>query len=220
MQRSQMCGWYWLLFFACLALVIALNLPWPGLPPQDPGALLRDNWFLWGFNYFGILLVPLAALVIDDALRRQMRWPFYVVPMFVVGSLALSVYMARRPAADRLRRETPRLFELRWLWWILAAATIAISLFFLPRGSLPELADTMSRNLGLTFMWLDIALNHVVALPLAQADMQRRGLESQRQTPWLIAILLTGPLGLCAYMATRPRVAPGPDAPIPGPTPA
>jgi hypothetical protein len=219
MQRSPIGGLYWLLFFACLALVIALNLPWPGLPPQDPGALLRDNWFLWGFNYFGILLVPLAALVIDDALRRQMRWPFYVVPMFVVGILALSVYMARRPAADRLRRQTPRLFELRWVWWILAAAAIAISLLFLPRGSLPELVDTMSRNLGLTFMWLDIVLNQVVALPLAQADMQRRSLEAQRQTPWLIAILLTGPLGLCAYLATRPRIAPEFGAPAPSPTP-
>ncbi|BCX04663.1 MAG: hypothetical protein KatS3mg053_2601 [Candidatus Roseilinea sp.] len=206
MQRSPIAWLYWLLFFACLALVIALNLPWPGLLPQDPGALLRDNWFLWGFNYFGILLMPLAALVIDDALRRKMRWPFYVVPMFVVGILVLSIYMARRPAGDLLKRETPRLLELRWLWWILCAAVILIGAFFLPRGSLPELMDTMSRNLGLTFMWLDIALNQIVALPLAQADMQRRGVAAQAQTSWLIAILLTGPLGLCAYMATRPGV--------------
>ncbi len=205
MRRSPIRWLYWLLFLACLVLVIALNLPWPGLPPQDPGALLRDPWFLWGFNYFGILLMPLAALVIDDALRRGMRWPFYVVPMFVVGILALSVYMARRPADDLLKRETPRLLELRWIWWVLFVATILISLFFLPRGSLPELVDTMSRNLGLTFMWLDIALNQLVALPLAQADMQRRGVASQM--PWLIAILLTGPLGLCAYMATRPGIA-------------
>lgn len=206
MQRSPIAWVYWLVFFACVALVVALNLPWPGLPPQDPGALLRDNWFLWGFNYFGILLVPLAALVIEDALRRKMRWPFYVIPMFVVGILALSVYMARRPAGDLIRRETPRWLEPRWLWWILCAAVIAIGAFFLPRGSLPELTDTMSRNLGLTFMWLDIALNQIVALPLVQADMRRRGVAAQAQTSWLIAILITGPLGLCAYMATRPGV--------------
>lgn len=208
MQRSPISWLYWLLFFACLALAVILNLPLPGRPPQDSSALLRDNWFLWGFNYFGILLIPLAALVIDDALRRKMRWPFYIVPMFIVGILALSVYMARRPASDLIKRETPRIFEQRWGWWILFVAVIAISLFFLPRGSLPELIDTMSKNLGLSFMWLDIVLNHIVALPLAQADMQRRGVAAHRQTPWLIAILLTGPLGLCAYMAMRPRIVP------------
>lgn len=211
MGRSPIRWVYWLLFFACLALVVVLNLPLPGKVPQDPSALLRDNWFLWGFNYFGLLLVPMAALMIDDARRRKMRWPFYVVPFFVVGILALSVYMARRPAHDLVKRETPRLFELRWVWWLLFAAVIAITLFFVPRGSLPELVDTMSKNLGLSFMWLDIALNHLVALPLVQADMQRRG--ASAQAPWLMAILLTGPLGLCAYMATRPGIAPRFTAP-------
>lgn len=220
MERSPISPLYWLLFFACLALAVVLNLPLPGRQPQNPSALLRDDWFLWGFNYFGILLVPLAALVIDDALRRKMRWPFYVAPMFIVGILALSVYMARRPASDLLKRETPRLFERRWGWWVLFAATIVISLFFLPRGSLPELIDTMSQNLGLSFMWLDIALNQIVALPLAQADMHRRGVAAHRQTPWLIAILLTGPLGLCAYMATRPHIAPEFNALTASATPA
>ena len=62
----------------------------------------------------------------------------------------------------------------------------------------------MSHNLGLSFMWLDIVLNHIVALPLAQADIERRGILNQ--TPWLIAILLTGPFALCVYLATRPKV--------------
>jgi hypothetical protein len=203
-ERSPLSRWYWALFLGCLAVVIALNLPWPGLPAQDAGALLRDNWFLWGFNYFGLLLIPLAALVIEDAMRRGMRWPLYVVPMFVVGILALSIYMARRPAAERAERPIPRWLEQRRLWWILAAATLLIGVFFLPRGSLAEHIDTMSRNLGLSFMWLDIALNQIVALALVQADMQRRAVPAHQRTPWLLATLLTGPLGLCAYMATRP----------------
>jgi len=62
----------------------------------------------------------------------------------------------------------------------------------------------MSRNLGLSFMWLDIALNQIVALALVRADMQRRAVPAHQRTPWLLATLLTGPLGLCAYMATRP----------------
>ncbi len=195
---------YWILFVASVVLAIVLNLRWPGLPEPDPSALLRDNWFLWGFNYFGLLLMPMAALLIDDARRKNMRWPFYVVPFFVVGILALSVYMARRPARDLVQRDTPRILEVHWVWWLLLTALVAATLFFIPRGSLAQLVDTMSKNLGLAFMWLDIVLNHVVALPLAQADMQRRGVT--QQTAWLIAILLTGPIALCTYMASRPPI--------------
>jgi hypothetical protein len=206
MRRSPLAPLYWLLFFACLILAIALNLPWPGLPVQDPSALLRDPWFIWGFNYFGLLLVPMAALVIDDALRRKMRWPFYVIPFFIVGILALSVYLARRPAQDLVKRATPRILEQRWVWWLLLVALIVTTIVLLPQGSWAQLVDTMSKNLGLAFMWLDIALNHVMALPLVMADMERRG--NSNRAPWLIAIALTGPLALCIYMATRPGVRP------------
>jgi len=204
MQRSPLSWLYWLLFVGCVGLAVLLNLRWPGLPEPDPGALLRDNWFLWGFNYFGLLLMPVAALLIDDARRKNMRWPIYVVPFFVVGILALSVYMARRPANDRVKRDTPLILEQRWVWWLLLIGLVVISIIFLPNGSLAQLIDTMSKNLGLAFMWLDIVLNHIVALPLARADMQRRGIAQQSQTIWLIAILLTGPIALCIYMATRP----------------
>ncbi|MCS6774413.1 MAG: hypothetical protein RMM31_06145 [Anaerolineae bacterium] len=204
MQRSRFSAAYWALFVVCLVLVAALNLPWPGLPAQDASALLRDPWFLWGFNYFGLLIMPMAALMVDDGRRRGMRWAWYVIPYFAVGILPLSVYMARRPAQETHALPTPRVLEQRWLWALLAVAVIPISVFFLPQGTLDGLVDTMSKNLGLAFMWLDIALNHVIALPLAQADMRRRGVA--QQAPWLAAILLTGPLALCAYMAVRPRV--------------
>ena len=202
MQRSRISWLYWLIFVGCVVLSILLNLSWPGKPPQDMSALLRDNWFLWGFNYFGILLTAMAALIIDDARRKNIRWPFYLVPYFVIGILPLSIYMARRPARDLVQRQTPRMLEWRWVWWLLLIAAVAVTIIFIPRGSLAQLIDTMRQNLGLSFMWLDIALNHVVALPLAQADMQRRNVVNQ--TPWLIAILLTGPFALCAYLATRP----------------
>jgi hypothetical protein len=202
MPRSSIAPLYWILFVACAILAILLNLRWPGLPEQDPSTLLRDNWFLWGFNYFGVLLMPMAVLLIDDARHKHMRWPLYVVPLFVVGILALSVYMARRPANDLVTRDTPRILKLRWVWWLLLIALAAVTIFFIPRGSLDQLIDTMRKNLGLAFMWLDVVLNHIVALPLAQADMQRRGVANQ--TPWLIGIALTGPVALCLYMATRP----------------
>lgn len=204
MQRSRFSAAYWALFVACVVLVVVLNLPLPGLPPQDASALFRDPWFLWGFNYFGLLIMPMAALMIDDGRRRGMRWPLYVIPYFAVGILPLSVYMARRPAQENRALPTPKLLEQRWLWALLSVAVVAISVFFLPQGTLDGLVDTMRKNLGLTFMWLDIVLNHLVALPLVQADMQRRGVTEQ--TPWLLAVLLTGPLGLCAYMAARPPV--------------
>ena len=113
MKRSRISWLYWLMFIGCVALSILLNLPWPSTPQQDMSRLLRDNWFLWGFNYFGILLTAMAALIIDDAWRKNMRWPFYMVPYFVIGILPLSIYMARRPAADLVKRQTPRLFEWR-----------------------------------------------------------------------------------------------------------
>ncbi len=204
MNRSRWSWLYWALFVGCVVLVVALNLPWPGLPPQDPSALLRDAWFLWGFNYFGLLIMPMAALMIDDARRRNMRWLLYVIPYFFVGILPLSVFMARRPTADVSAATTPRWLEQRWFWGLLSVAVIAISVAFLPGGSWDGLARTMQHNLGLTFMWLDIVLNHLVALPLAQADMQRRRVAQISQRLWLIAIALTGPLALCAYMASRP----------------
>jgi uncharacterized membrane-anchored protein len=68
----------------------------------------------------------------------------------------------------------------------------------------------MNQNTGFWFMWLDIPLNHIVALPLLQADMQRRGM--QQQTLWLIATLLTGPISLGIYMAMRPAAPDKPEA--------
>jgi hypothetical protein len=205
MQRSPIAWLYWLLFIICIALVIALNQPWPGLPAQDASKLFVDPWFIWGFSWFGLLLMPAAALIIDDARRKNMAWWPFVIPYFVIGVIPLSVYMALRPVADRAQRETPRMLENKLFWWLCFAGTIAVSMWLLPQGSLDRLIDTMRHNLGWTFMWLDIVLNHIVVLPLAQADMRRRGVTNQ--TAWLIAILIAGPLGLCAYMARRPQVS-------------
>ncbi|MFN3705380.1 MAG: hypothetical protein ACK4WM_05245 [Thermoflexales bacterium] len=204
MHRSRWSWLYWALFVLCAVLVAALNLPWPGLPSPDPSLLLRDAWFVWGFSYFGLLIMPMAALMIEDGRRRNMRWPLYVIPYFAVGILPLSIFMARRPATDQVVLSTPRWLEQRWFWALLAASVVLISLVLLPQGSWDKLVRTMQHNLGLAFMWMDIALNHLVALPLAQADMQRRGVASGAQRPWLIAIALSGPLALCAYMAVRP----------------
>lgn len=199
--RSPRAPLYWLMFAAGVAAVIALNLDFPGRPPQDPGALTRDAWFVLGFSYFGMLIVGVTALMIDDARRRGMRWPVYVVPYFVVGILALSVYLARRPASETADAPTPRILELRWVWWLVAALTAAMFAAFLPAGSPGQLVDTTLKNTGLGFMWLDIALNHVAVLPLAQADMRRRGVA--RSTAWLAAIAMTGPVGLALYLARR-----------------
>lgn len=201
-ERSPLAPLYWLLFAASVAAVVALNLDFPGRPPQDPGALLRDPWFVLGFNYFGMLIVGVAALLIDDARRRGMRWPWYVAPYFVVGILALSVYLARRPARDTVETPTPRILQLRWVWWLVALSTVAMAVALLPAGSPAQLADTTLKNTGLGFMWLDIVLNHVAVLPLAQADMRRRG--AARPGLWLAAIALTGPVGLALYLARRP----------------
>ncbi len=202
MSYSPIRWLYWLIFGLCVALIVALNLPWPGLPPANPGALLEDPWLLWGFNYFGLLIMPMAALMIDDGRRRGMKWPLYVIPYFAIGIIPLSIFLARRPAVETHDRPTPRLLEQRWVWALLALSVFVISAIWLPNGSLDQLTQTMLQNPGLLFMWLDIALNHLAALPLAQADMQRRG--ADHQSLWLAAIALTGPIGLCLWLTLRP----------------
>jgi VanZ family protein len=201
--RSPFAPLYAALFVYCIALAILLNLPYRGRPEQDPSSLLTDTWFLWGFSYFGFLLMPIAALLIEDGARRGMKWWRYVIPYFALGILPLSLFMSRRPATET---HTPtlrllRLLNQRWFWWLLPLCTLGISLIWLPQGSPAQLINTMSQNTGFWFMWLDFPLNQIVVLPLLQADMQRRGMKQQRK--WLVAIWLTGPIALGIYMAMR-----------------
>ncbi|NJM42349.1 MAG: hypothetical protein HC853_17230 [Anaerolineae bacterium] len=122
----------------------------------------------------------------------------------MLGILPLSLFMARRPGTETQQTVAPRLqrmLEMRWFWWLIPLSTLAISLIWLPQGSLAQLISTMGQNTGFWFMGLDIPLNQLVALPLLQADMQRRGM--QQQTLWLAATLLSGPVGLGVYMAIR-----------------
>lgn len=192
---------YWLLFIGCTALLLILNLPYDGKVEQEPTRLLSDYWFLWGFNYFGLLLMPLALLLYEDARARQMRAWVYVIPYFVVGALALSVYLARRASPATFVKPVRSLRIPRWLWLSLLPIAVLISAWLLPQGSWPALRTTMHYNVGLWFMWLDIALNHILAIPLVYSDMVRRGQPPRRL--WLLLIALTGPLGLAIYMARR-----------------
>jgi len=202
--RSPFAPFYWLIFAASLAVVVGLNLAWPGKPEQDPSLIFRDAWFVWGFSYFGLLITLVAALMVDDGRRRGMFWYAYVGLYFFIGILPLSVYLARRPVKDIVAAPTPRWLELRWVYALLAAAVIPLSVALLPQGSLDELVNTLNHNAGFWFMWLDIAANHLAVLPLAQADMRRRGVA--KQGAWLAAIAVTGSLGLGLYLASRPPV--------------
>jgi VanZ family protein len=211
--RSRFAWLYATLFLYCVALAILLNLPYRGRAEQDSSALLKDTWFLWGFSYFGLLLMPIAALLIEDGARRGMKWLGYVIPYFALGILPLSLFMARRPLVETRRLESrsaslQRMLEQRWFWWLVPLLTIAISLVWLPQGSPAQLINTLGQNTGFWFMAVDIPLNHVMALPLLQADMRRRN--ESAQTKWLIATLLTGPIGLGIYMAMRSQITPAP----------
>ena len=201
--QAQQAWLYWLLFIGCLALLLMLNLPYPGQVEQNPARLLSDMWFVWGFNYFGLLLMPMAVLLIEDARQRQMRGWVYVVPYFVVGVLALSVYLARRKTPTPLG-PSKSLVIPRWLWAALGPVTLALSVWLLPQGSWRALTETMNHNVGLWFMWLDIVLNQILTVPLVQSDMARHGI--QVRWPWLLCIALTGPIGLGIYMAQRPKL--------------
>jgi VanZ family protein len=202
--RSRSAPLYAALFVYAVALAILFNLPYRGRAQQNPSSLLTDPWFLWGFSYFGFLLMPIAALLIEDGARRGMKWLGYVIPYFALGILPLSLFMSRRPTAEMhpgVPLHLQRWLEKRWFWWLLPLCTLAISFIWLPQGSPAQLINTMSQNTGFWFMWLDIPLNHIVVLPLLQADMQRRGV--MQQNKWLIATLLAGPIALGTYLAVR-----------------
>lgn len=202
--KPQHAWLYWLLFLGCTALLLMLNFPYNGKAEQEPARLLNDYWFLWGFNYFGLLLMPMALLLFEDARARQMRPWVYVIPYFGVGVLALSAYLARRSRPAKGLNPGRSISVPRWLWLSLVPTTLLLSVWLLPIGSWASLSVTMHHNVGLWFMWLDIVLNHILTLPLVHSDMERRGMPTR--WPWLLLfIALTGPIGLGLYMARRPE---------------
>lgn len=201
MTRSRFAPGYWLLFVGCVALLVWLNLPRPELPPQNMAVLFSDPWFLYGFAHFSFLLMPAAALMAADGLRRNSRTWLLVLPYFALGILPFSVYLALRSARET--QAAPRWIEralaTRWFWLVSAVLSVAAAIVLLPMGSWAQLLNTMQQNFGWWFMWLDIPLNHVFVLPLAQAHMRHVG--AQNQGRWLAAIALTGPLGLNLYLS-------------------
>lgn len=209
-DRSSFAWLYSLLFIGCVALILALNIDYTGRPAQDGSLLFRDAWFIWGFVYFGFLILPVAVLMIEDGARRGMKWLRFVAPYFALGVVPLSLFLASRPTNVNDRRpmnkegritvDARSSLVVRPFW--LACLVLAFaSLVLLRFGSFDQLLNTMSRNVGWWFMWLDIPLNHLLCLPLVQADMQRR--KQTNQTMWLVVVALTGAFGLCAYLWRR-----------------
>ncbi len=203
MTRSRFSPLYLLLFAACVALLVWLNLPRPELPPQDMSVLLRDPWFIYGFAHFSFLLMPAAALLVADGQRRGSRAWWLVLPYFALGILPLSLYLAARPAIER-QAAAPWITQAlarRWFWLACAVLSLVSAIMLLPMGSGPQLLNTMRQNFGWWFMWLDIPLNHIFVLPLVQAHMRHASV--QRQSRWLAAIAVSGPIGLGLYLATH-----------------
>jgi hypothetical protein len=203
MTRSRFSPLYVLLFIACVTLLVWLNLPRPELPPQDMGTLLRNPWFIYGFAHFSFLLMPAAALLVADGQRRSSRAWWLVLPYFALGILPLSLYLAARPASERqpAAQWITQALSRRWFWFACALLNVIAAVILLPAGSWAKLQAAMSQSFGWWFMWLDIPLNHVFVLPLVQAHM--RHVNAQRQGLWLIAIVLSGPIGLGLYLATH-----------------
>ena len=201
MARSRFSPIYLLLFAGCVGLLVWLNLPRPGLPAQDMAVLLRDPWFIYGFAHFSFLLMPAAALLAADGQRRKTRAWWLVLPYFALGILPLSVYLALRPAAESDAEPAwlARALARRWFWAACALFSVIAALVLLPMGSWSQLLAAMNHGFGWWFMWLDIPLNHLFVLPLAQAHM--RHTRASNQTRWLAAIALSGPLGLGLYLA-------------------
>jgi VanZ family protein len=205
-HRSPMAWLYWLLCLASIVLIAALNIPFRGRPAQTPALLFGDPLFIWAFCYFGLLSMGITLLIIEDACARHWPWLPFVVPYIVLGVVPLSLYLALRPTpppkADPHKASVLRLLSA-WIWWMLPLMTLAISCYFLPQSSISQHRATLQHNAGWVFMWFDIAFNHILVLPLLMGDMARRNVVGGRKI-WLAAVLLTGPIALGAYLATRP----------------
>ena len=167
------------------------------------GALLRDPWFIYGFAHFSFLLMPAAALLVADGQRRASRAGWLVLPYFALGILPLSLYLALRPASEHAQASlwSSRVLTRRNVWIVCIGLNVIALLALLPLGSWAQLQAAMRQGFGWWFMWLDIPLNHLFVLPLAQAHM--RHTQAPRQGLWLAVIALSGPFGLNAYMASR-----------------
>jgi hypothetical protein len=200
MMRSRFAPGYWLLFVGCVALLVWLNLPRLDLPPQNMEALIGDSWFLYGFAHFSLLLMPAAALMAADGQRRNSKTWLLVLPYFALGILPFSAYLALRPAHETRSASgwIERALVTRWFWLACSVLSVVSAIALLPTGSWAQLQVTMQQNFGWWFMWLDILLNHVFVLPLAQAHMRHVGAANQNR--WLAAIALSGPLGLNLYL--------------------
>jgi hypothetical protein len=194
---------YIALFVASIAGIAWLNQPFPGLPTQDPLRLITDPWAQFLFAYFSFLIMPVVVLLIIDAYRRNTRWGWLAPIYMALGIAPLSLYLAMRPR-DETRSE-PRwvtnIASRRWFWLACLAGLVLSAALLIPRGSAAGFIDAMNHNFGWWFMPPDILLNQLFCLPLLKADMDRRGVTSQRA--WLFAVALTGPVAINLYMARR-----------------
>jgi hypothetical protein len=192
-----------MIFLASVGMLVWLNVPNPALPPQDPARLLGDWWFIYGFTYFGILLTGIAALMLADGYRRETATRWLVIPYLFIGIIPLSIYLALRPEdEDGIEpRWLARAFRAPRFWWVLCALVFVCAVAMLPFGSFGHLLQTMRHNYGWWFMAFDIVLNQLLCLPLLSAHMQHRSVGNQ--SVWLALVAVTGPIGLCAYLARQ-----------------
>jgi VanZ family protein len=204
-------GWsrmrYWLIWSFALWLILLLNLPWRGLPPQDSSVLFRDPVLIWGFSHFGALIVPLLALWLMDGTRRRHTAQWLAAPFMAVGVLAYAPWLALRPHADApAPAALPRWLDVsrtpRWFWALWLALT-ALNFAWLSGANLTAFIIAQWRFLGIAFMWFDILICQLLALPLLDAALRRAG--SRTRGLWLIAAALLGPFALSAYLLLRPR---------------
>jgi VanZ family protein len=210
---SNGAGWsrnrYWLLLAFALWALFVFNIPWRLAPPQNTAVLFTDPWLLFGFNYFGLLMMGVAFLMIEDAACRPTRpaTAWFAAGAFALGIVPVSAYLALRPLQDAANarvqpRWVDRLRAARAPFWLLPFGAVVLALWLLPQGNWGTFCDAQLQFIGIGFMWLDIALNHIAVLPLVRADMQRTG--ARHQPMWLIAIALAGALALGVYLARRP----------------
>jgi len=203
----------WLVWLGFILYVLLLA------PPLQPDTLRPLQTLLSGqipainpaivslFSMIGIWLLIYSCLIfIDGRMQRLSAWAF-ILASVGTGVIGLIPYLALREPNQQFSGPKDAWLGLlgsRWSGVILTLSTIVLLGFALIFGDWPAFAHEFQSNRFIHAMSLAFCLFTVLfPVPtLLSDDMARRGLTSNSQLFWLVALIpLFGPLG---YLCLRP----------------
>jgi len=205
----------WLVWFGFIVYLLLFAPPLPSDTFQPVQALLtgqipRINPVILSlFSMVGIWLLIYSCLIfVDGRMQRLPAWAF-VLASVATGTVALIPYLALREPNQSFSGSKDswlELLESRLTGIILTVSTIILLAFALLFGDWSAFGQEFQTNRFIHGMSLAFIL-FCLLFPyptLLSDDMARRGLTSESQLFWLVALVpLFGPL---VYLCLRPPI--------------